>query len=434
MNGLPMTLLVTSILISATCLIQSPPEAPQDLLETPETASVATEVIALMDTLVEEGRVSGAGALITVDGETILEHFAGTQRPGGGNAIDGNSIYRIFSMSKPITNAAAMMCHEDGLFELDDPVYRYLPEFKTMNVHVSDPLSDTATTRPAESAITIRQLMLHTSGMYYPESASPELARALNQAISGSTDLASLSRNLAALPLVDDPGKRWVYSISPAILGRLVEVVSKKPFEAFLNERIFEPLKMNNTAFAPTDPDRLVEIQFALPEQTTFNQSEEQRSIGTEILTFAMLGISKLPAIHAGDSGLFSTLSDYERFVRMLLNDGELEGVRILAPSSAVMMRSAQIPASVGGPPWFGGTMLVGMNIYTPPADGTGPQGIPHGSFIGGGAATTAYIADPAVNGTAVFMTALLPTDNTMATNFMRICRKAMEASTPKRD
>ena len=434
MNGFAMVLPQISALITAVCLCQSPPDAPRSPAEASGPASPYSTVEEYLDQLVQEGRIGGAGAMITVDGETTFKHFAGTQRPGGDTPIDESSIYRIFSMSKPITNVAAMVCLEDGLFKLDDPVSQYLPEFKNMSVYVEDADEQTAAVRPAESEITIKQLMLHTSGMYYPESASPELARKLNTAISGATDLASLSRNLAALPLIDDPGKRWVYSISPAILGRLIEVVSQRPFETFLRERIFIPLKMKNTAFAPTDPQRLVEIQFDLPEDVPTGQGTEERNIGPEILTFAMLGMSKLPAIHAGDSGLFSTLTDYERFVRMLLNDGELDGVRVLSSSSAEMMRSPQLPLSAGGPPWFGGTMLVGMNIYTPPADGTGPQGIPPGSFIGGGAATTAYFADPAVNGTAVLMTALLPTNNQMATHFMKICRIAMEPTNSKRE
>jgi len=433
MNGFQMAISCVSVLITTICLAQSPSNASRSQLEATESTNSCKAVKEYLDELVEEGRIGGAGAMITVDGETTLKHFVGTQRPGG-PPIDESSIYRIFSMSKPITNVAAMICLEDGLFNLDDPVSRFLPEFKDMNVYVAGTDGKTGTLRPAKSPITIRQLMLHTSGMYYPESASPHLARKLNQAISDANDLASLSRNLAKLPLIYDPGEKWVYSISPAILGRLIEVVSKKPFEAFLKERMFNPLKMNATAFAPTDPQRLVEIQFSLPEAMSENQDQDQRTIGPEILTFAMLGISKLPVIHAGDSGLFSTLSDYERFVRMLLNNGELEGTRIISSSSAKMMRSPQLPIDAGGPPWFGGTMLVGMNIYTPPDDGTGPQGLPPGSFIGGGAATTAYFADPAVNGTAVLMTALLPTDNPMATHFMKICRATMGPMNSKRE
>ncbi len=430
-----MAFCITSLLTAAICLFQSSPEGDRSSLKASERSEALVTVDAYLDQLVDEGRIGGAGAVITIDGTPIFTKFVGTQRPGGsGGPIDESSVYRIFSMSKPITNVAAMMCHEEGLFELDDPISQYLPEFEDMSVSVNDKETSETTLRPAESKITIRQLMLHTSGMYYPESASPELANQLNQAISRATDLASLSRNLAELPLVNDPGKRWTYSISPAILGRLVEVTAEKPFAEFLQERIFAPLQMKSTGFIPSDPERLVEITFALPEQAAPTQGGSQRSIGPEILTFAMLGMSKLPALHAGDSGLFSTLSDYERFVRMLLNDGQLDGVRIISPKTAVMMRSPQLPERDGGPPWFGGTMLIGMNIFTPPADGSGPQGLPPGSFLGGGAATTAYLGDPAVGGTAVFMTALLPTDNTMATKFMKLSRAAMKPDKSKRE
>ena len=390
----------------------------------------AHDIQAFLDEIVAEQRAGGAAAIVTIDGEPIFSGMAGTLAIDGDQPITSDSIYRIFSMTKPITSVATMICYEEGLFMLGDPVSRYLPEFTSVQVVTPDDGSaqaDTIRLEPAHNPVTIRDLLLHTSGMYYFEGIPAPLLDQLNSAVGESADLADLSRRLATLPLAHEPGERWTYGISPAILGRLVEVVSGMPFGEFCRTRIFEPLDMPDTGFAPTRPEQLVEVHFSPPTGNLPATNQSPLELGPALLRFTHNGMHRLPALEAGDGGMFSTLRDYERFVRMLMQDGELEGTRILSPAVARYMRTSQLPEAMGCPPWFDGDVQHGLNLFIVPETGDGPAGLPAGSFLGGGAATTAWFADPQRRGVAVFMTARLPTDNPMANRFVRLASEAMD-------
>ena len=382
-----------------------------------------------MNELVEDAQIGGAAAMVTIDGEEVFLGTAGSLQMDGRKPITEDAIYRIFSMTKPITTVATLMCYENGDFLLGDPVSQYLPEFSDMQVASwpteGEVTADDITLRPATRPITISDLLTHTSGMFYFEGIPVPLFDQLNQALGGAEDLADLSRRLAELPLAHEPGERWTYSISPTILGRLVEVVSGQRFGEFCQEHIFTPLQMPDTGFALTDPERLVDIHFAMP--TAAQTGTNRPTPGPQLLQFMFHGINRMPFLEAGDAGMFSTLRDYERFVRMLMQDGELDGHRILSPATVRFMRTNHLTEDQGSPPWFGGPVMVGFNTFLPHPDGHGPPGLASGSFLGGGAATTAYFADPSQRGTAVFMTALLPTDNALANTFMRLAQEAMK-------
>jgi CubicO group peptidase (beta-lactamase class C family) len=232
-------------------------------------------------------------------------------------AVTGDSIFRIASMTKPITTVAAMMLHEEGKLGLDDPVTKYLPEFA--RVRVLTRLSDTRTTydsRPPARPITIRHLLTHTSGIGYSFS-DPRLAR-----------LDDGKKTEAELPLLHDPGETWTYGPNTAVLGRVVEKISGQSLDAFFERRIFQPLGMADTAFAvpPEKRDRVV-AQYARVNGTLVEQPRA----------------SAARSAPRGDGGLFSTASDYGRFLQLLLNGGRARGTRILSDDSLRLMTSNQI-------------------------------------------------------------------------------------------
>ena len=268
---------------------------------------------------VESKRVPGAVLLLVRHGRIVTHDAIGLLDRASGAPMKKDSIFRIMSMSKPITTVAAMILAEENKLDVGAPVALYLPEFKDVKVGVDG----VAPKRP----MTVQDLMRHTSGLTYGLFGNSPVDRMYRQAnIFGAASLTEMVKTIAGLPLLQQPGDAWEYSVSTDVLGRVVEVAGGKDLDVFVEERITGPLKMNDTGFRvkPAAVGRL-----AKPDAETAPIDPTQR-----------------PAILSGGAGMLSTAGDYARFAQMLLNGGVLNGVRILSPKTVALMTSDQLPAT----------------------------------------------------------------------------------------
>ncbi len=398
MSGL--RILCVPLILSVLCLnvfAQSMPTA------SPETVGLSKDrldrITASMKKHVEAGDFPGATGLIARHGKIAYFETYGYQDRESMTPMDKNTIFRIYSMSKAITGVAVMALHEEGHFFLSDPVSKYLPEFTEMKVAVEQ--GEDVELVDAERPITIRDLLRHTSGITY--GGGGNAGKFYRDAGVGSRDydLSEFTKRLASVPLESEPGTTWEYGYSIDVLGRLVEVISGKTFDVFLEERIFRPLGMKDTAFhVPSNKhDRLVTLYSPNPDG------------GIRVATSAAQDSYKQPAVFfSGGGGLVSTTMDYARFSQMLLNDGALGGVRILGKKAVELMRAnhlGDIPKKgyliarngVG----FGLTFAVTLDPGRTGALGS------KGAYSWGGAAGTRFWIDPAEDMICVFMVNILP-------------------------
>jgi CubicO group peptidase (beta-lactamase class C family) len=263
----------------------------------------------------------GAVLVVVRNGKIVTYDAIGYQDRAEQTPMKKDCIFRIASMSKPITTVAAMILAEENKLDVGAPVAQYLPEFKDVKVGVDG----AAAKRP----MTVQDLMRHTSGLTYGLFGNSDVDQLYRKAnIFAAKSLADMVKTIASLPLLHQPGEAWEYSVSTDVLGRVVEVASGMDLDSFIQERITGPLKMNDTGFwvKPSAISRL-----AKPD-------------GKSNLPFA--DATQKPAILSGGGGMFSSAGDYARIAQMLLNGGELEGVRILAPKTIALMTSDQLPAT----------------------------------------------------------------------------------------
>jgi CubicO group peptidase (beta-lactamase class C family) len=337
---------------------------------------------------------------------------------GGGRAVDERSIFRIFSQTKPITGIAAMMLIEDGAVSLDQPLADILGDFADMRVVVGDNLERT---RPAARPITIRHLLTHTAGfgmagmtlgsLYQKHGITPgNRGRIAGPGeLRTPQSLAEMANRLASLPLAADPGERFDYSVALDVLGLVIETVSGLPFDEFLQCRLFEPLGMVDTGFSvtATQASRFA----ALPERTDagFILADDPRD-----------SVYARPGYPSGGGGLVSTAHDYARFAAMLLNEGELDGARVLRPETVRLARSSLLPAGVDrvdlplGQTLSGVGFGAGMSVQVAPGRRTGgqfdwPGDVPAGVFGWPGSAGTACWIDPERGCFLLFLTQYWP-------------------------
>jgi len=309
-------------------------------------------ITAVMQEHVDNGLLAGAVALVARDGKAAYLKSVGMQDREKGVAMRPDTIFRIASMSKPITSVAVMMLYEEGRFRLGDPVSKYLPEFKNMKVLASGKTGDGGQTPeqlvPAQRPITIRHLLTHTAGLTYhwdPRVGARYSEAGITHGLIQTPDtLADAIRKLAQLPLVHQPGEAWTYGLSVDVLGRLVEVVSGMSFDEFLRRRIFEPLHMNDTCFyLPADKaPRLAAVYGSDPNGTLRRLGDGVLGEGTFRIsvTYPCEGPKRY---FSGGGGLCSTTPDYARFCQMLLNGGELDGVRLLSRKTVELMTADHV-------------------------------------------------------------------------------------------
>ena len=298
-------------------------------------------VTADLQARIDEGKLSGAVVMIAQNGEIQLRKALGYQNVEDEIPMQEDTIFRIFSMTKPITGTALMVLHDEGKFELNDTVEKYLPELGGMEVFVSQNDDGSWVTEPANHPMTIRELMSHTGGLLYtpPLSRGP-VANAYAKAGINNLFNYTLEESIPALadiPLGYQPGTQWVYSISVDVQGYLVERLSGQKFDEFLQERLFDPLDMAETGFfvKPENADRLA-------------RQYQPRQDGTLARTDTGAFLNP-PKFLSGGGGLTSTAGDYMKFVQMHLNGGELNGKRVLSEEAVEIMRSNQLPDAVPG-------------------------------------------------------------------------------------
>jgi CubicO group peptidase (beta-lactamase class C family) len=332
-------------------------------------------------------RIPGAVMLISRDGKVAHEKALGAQDPVTGAPMRTDSIFRIYSMTKPIVSVVAMQLVEEGRIQLDDPVPQYIPELKGLSVGTEkDGKLELA---PAQREITIRDLLRHTSGFTYGVLGKGMVKSLYTQNGIGNTDLANaeLVQRLATVPLMYQPGTAWEYGHSTDVLGHLIERVTGQPLDQVLEARIFKPLKMADTGFwVPLAKlDRIAEAFEKDPDGAA---------------TFPPLQVRYKPKSLAGGHGLVSTAQDYLRFARMLLNGGELDGVRILQKASLDEMTRNQLdgiksPLQVYG---FG----LGFAVRTVEAGGSAPGRV--GEYNWSGYGGTTFWVDPKEGLIAILM------------------------------
>jgi len=304
----------------------------------PETLGFSVERLKRLDDamqgLVDSKQLPGIVTLVARHGKVVHQKVFGQQDLASAKPMQKDAIFRIYSMTKPITGVAMMMLFEEGKWKTSDPISKYIPEFANLKVYAGESEGRMKLEAPAH-APTVGELMSHTAGFTYGlfgNTAVDKLYQESNPL--GASSFKEFIDKVGKLPLVYQPGEGWIYSISVDIQGYLVERLSGKPFADFLRDRIFTPLGMKDTAFfVPADK---------LPRLATVYAGDSKGSGLTPVPNDP--NVSKLPALPSGGGGLYSTAADYLRFAQMLLDGGELNGVRILSPSSVDLMRSNHLP------------------------------------------------------------------------------------------
>ena len=365
----------------------------------------------LTEKYVDAGKIPSALTLVARRGE--IGHFSalGLMDSERGKPVRKDTIYRIYSMTKPITTVALMMLYEEGRFQLNDPVGEFLPEWSDVEVWVSGEHPDFKT-RPPDRAMTIRDLLSHQSGLTYGFTDDNPVDRAYPNLIQRQTfdrPLAEWSTILAGLPLLYSPGTAWNYSVSTDLCGYLVEVISGQKFDAFLKERILGPLGMVDTAFYVPDDrlDRFAACYAPTAENGFVLQDDPETS-----------PYRKTPMLLSGGGGMVSTAPDYFRLCQMLLNGGELDGQRILSRKTIELMTTNHLPdgkslAEFAIPGRWSEATLGGIGFglgFSVVLEPSASQIVGSaGQYAWGGAASTAFWIDPVEEVIVVFMTQLIP-------------------------
>jgi CubicO group peptidase (beta-lactamase class C family) len=339
-----------------------------------------------MKQLVDEGKLAGAVTMVSRHGR-VVEFDATGKRDIAANApMQKDSIFRIYSMSKPITGVAMMILFEEGKWQLNDPVAKYIPEFAKLKVYSTDANSNVVMKDQAHP-VTMRELMSHSGGFTYGFFSTTAVDKMQLEAdvLNPNNTLDEFIKRVAKLPLNSQPGTEWHYSISVDIQGYLVQKLSGMPFDEFLEKRIFKPLGMVDTAFY-VPKEKL--SRFA--EFYSYDKDGKMLVVGPH--DGLNHDFSAKPALSSGGGGLVSTATDYMRFCQMLLNGGQLDGTRILSPLTVELMRTNVLAPTV---PILAPGAGFGLDfaIYTDPVAAGGYYG--KGSFWWGGAAGTWFWIDP---------------------------------------
>jgi CubicO group peptidase (beta-lactamase class C family) len=394
--------LATSLSVSA--LAQGLPKA-----ASPEEIGISTQRLkrlsAAFQSDVDKGVIPGAVVLVARGGKVAFFDAFGFQDREKRVPMKPDSIFRIASMTKPITSVALMMLVEEGKIQIDDPLSLYLPEFKELKVGVEKLAPETGkpqlSLEQPRRGPTIQDLLRHTSGFTYDVFGDSLVKRAYQAANvrNSSQTLAGFTSRLAELPLAYHPGTTWEYSVSTDVLGRVIEVVSGVPFDQFVSDRVLKPLKMTSTGFfvSESDAGRLAEPQI-------------DSTIGTRPVR---LDVTKKPSFPSGGGGMVSTAADYARFSQMLLNGGELDGARLLSPHTVALMTADHLPPGI--PIGLGGQFGslkpdledgqgFGLGFAVRVAEGHNPYPGSVGEFYWVGATGTVFWVDPKERLVAILM------------------------------
>ena len=371
----------------------------------------------LQDHYVGPGKIAGAQALVARHGRVAYSRSFGLMDRERHRQWTDDTIVRIYSMTKPIASIALMMLWERGLFQLDDPVTKVLPEWEDLRVWVSGE-RETMQTEPLQRPITFRHILSHTSGLTYgtlleslgiPPRRHPVASayKALKVRLEQEEDLDAFVGKLGQLPLRYQPGRQWMYSLATDVIGALVQRISGKRFDVFLQEEISGPLRMVDTGFhvPPDRADRLAACYARQADKTTALQDDPRES-----------PYRHPPAFFSGGGGLASTMTDYHRFCEMLRRGGELDGARIIGPRTLALMTANHLPGGASlaelALDSFSETTPIGVGFglgFAMTVDGVRAGSPSQGDYFWGGAASTMFFVDPVQDMIVIFLTQLLP-------------------------
>ncbi len=382
----------------------------------PAEVGVDAQRLARIDThlarYVDDGRLAGWQVHVTRRGRTVHSSVHGQRDLESGLPVEQDTLWRIYSMTKPITAVVAMSLYEQGAFSLNDELSKHLPEFADMRVLVGGNAEQPKTV-PATEPIRVWHLLSHTAGLTYAFTRSSVLDTIYGLAgadplVDPAVDLATMCSRWASLPLMFEPGTAWNYSVATDVLGRLIEVLTGRTLDEVFAERVLDPLGMSQTRWWVDDPDqqRLAALYVPTP--------------GTgKALRYDVLGAGALspPALLSGGGGLISTAADFARFTGMLVGRGELEGTRILGPRTLAYMTRNHLPGGMSlasvGRGMFAETAFDGIGFglgFGVSADPVAAKVVStQGEFTWGGYASTAFWVDPAEELTAHFYAQLVP-------------------------
>ncbi len=342
-----------------------------------------------MQARVDAGKLSGVVLMVAQEGEVLMNDAVGYQNVEDQVPMSTDSIFRIFSMTKPIAGTALMLLYDEGRFTLDDAVEKHIPALAGMEVFVSQNEDGTFVTEPTDHPMTVRELMSHTGGLVYtPPLSQGPIAKAYGEAgimnLPNYTMAESIPK-LGGIPLSYQPGTQWVYSISVDVQGYLVEVLSGQTFDVFLKERLFDPLGMIDTAF------------FVSEDKTDrFARQYRPKADGTLARTDSGMFLRK-PKFLSGGGGLTSTTSDYMKFAQMHLNKGMHDGKRIVSENAIQLMRSNQLPDEVPNIAQLYPGNVFGLD-FAIVEDSAAYQGAPVGTHWWWGIAGSWFWIDPVEN------------------------------------
>ena len=362
----------------------------------PEDVGMSTSrlkrIVPVMQHWVDDGKIPCVLTMIAREGRLVHFEKYGMQDIATAKPVEFDTIFRIYSMTKPITSIAVMMLYEEGHFQLGTPVSELIPAFKNMQVYTED---GTAIV-DAEREMTIKHLLTHTAGLIYGGDWEHPINERYREADFYGGDLAHMAQELGNIPLLHHPGDAWNYGMSTDVLGYLVEVVSGMPFAEFLKTRILKPLGMQDTAFSV--PDEKADRYATLYEPT-----EDGR---IQVIENAPVSSGPLSFHHSGGAGLLSTAADYLRFCQMLLNDGELDGVRLLGRKTVELIRMNHIADDWQPLERTGCGFGLGFAVVTNVADTHAPGS--EGTYSWGGLASTTFWIDPVEDLIGILMTQLI--------------------------
>ena len=353
----------------------------------PESVGISKERLSRLDAAmkrqVDDKQVAGLVTLLERHGKVVEFNAAGQLDVRKPDAVQKDSIFRIYSMSKPVTGVAMMMLYEEGKWQLNDPVSRYIPEFAHLKVYAGKNEDGTPKLEEASRSMTMRELMTHTAGLGYVLNPAHPVNKMIidGNVLNADAPLQKMIDGLGKIPLLAQPGTRWSYSIAVDVQGYLVEKFSGQTFAEFLRTRVFEPLGMKDTAFyVPKEKlSRFAQVHIGAGSSLAVDKNRPDPTV--------------VPLGPSGGGGLFSTAMDYARFCEMLLQGGQLNGVRLLAPRTVEMMRTNHVnpealktmPAGTG---W-------GMDFQVVTDAAAAGEPVPTGTFSWFGIAGTWFWIDP---------------------------------------
>lgn len=387
-----------------------------------------------MQEAVDQKKIGGGAVLLARHGKVFYQAAIGQQDVERKVPLSTSTLFRLASMSKPVTSVAVMQLVEDGKISVTDPVFKYVPEFKEQRVLVPAKDGKSYELVPANRPITIHDLLTHTSGITYRFVNKPFVGQMYADAgvVDGLSEttgtLGDNVRRIAKQPLVCQPGTAWEYGLNTDVLGYVVEVVTRQSLEQFCRGRLFGPLKMNDTTFAVPMPKRTrLSALFSPGPDNALKQVGAGIFSANGLLYSATYPIRDEATYCSGGAGLVSTLNDYYRFAQMTLNRGELDGVRVLKAETVIQMTRNQlggVNAAFPGSSAFG----YGFGIVTDSGRQEEPSAA--GSYSWGGAFGTLFWVDPQNDLVGVFMAQTAPGDFVFA---QRIKKLAYEAMTEKK-